>query len=102
MLKHIKKRPSKSDTLRNLLEDMVAEVKRLRDHQNIEIKNEILDLKQQEEKRKSCLSSVKECLLHAKCKLMQIIESSDSRNVSFFCPTLSLREKAASFLNLLG
>ncbi|KAL8149565.1 hypothetical protein AgCh_006535 [Apium graveolens] len=80
MLKHIKKRPSKSDTMRNLLEDMVAEVKRLRDHQNIEIKNEISNLKQQEEKRKSCLSSVKECLLHAKCKLMQIKESSDSRN----------------------
>lgn len=101
MLKHIKKRPSKSDTMRNLLEDMVAEVKRLRDHQNIEIKNEISNLKQQEEKRRSCLSSVKECLLHAKCKLMQIKESSDSRNVSISCPTFLLRKKAARLLNLI-
>lgn len=82
MLKHIKKRPSKSDTMRNLLEDMVAEVKRLRDHQDLEIKNEIFNLKQQEEKRKNCLSSLKECLGHAKCKLKQIKESSGSRNVS--------------------
>lgn len=77
MIKHIKKRPNKSETMKNLLEDMVAELKRLRDHLNTVIKREISKMKQQEEKTKSYLASVKEGLQHAKYKLIQIKEGSN-------------------------
>ncbi|KAL8106790.1 hypothetical protein AgCh_023528 [Apium graveolens] len=39
MLKHIKKRPSKSNTMRNLLEDMVAEVKKAMDKMEVDIED---------------------------------------------------------------